>query len=454
AHPVEKPMTLASFAPRQLTRCWLLVTLCCSACASAPDQKSSPDAGLPTTGAGAGTSAQVGSDASAVGSGATHSSGGHDAGSSDAADAGALGDAALPGDAALTTDASLDASVLPAPLTPFATHGAAITAPDGTWTWVDFPDAFCRDGSTAGIAVSLKPSSDKLMIFLQGGGACFDGLTCAANPANANGQKAELTAGIFSRGNAANPLRDWNYVFVPYCTGDVHAGTNPSGMVPGVFGTQKFVGYLNMQAYLQRIVPSFPNVHEVLLTGISAGGFGAAANAVLVQRAFPNIRVKLIDDSGPPLAAPYLPACLQQKWRDLWGLEKSMLADCGAGCPNHDAFVEDYAHAMIKIFDDRPSGLIESAQDGTISGFFGAGQNSCTGVALLTPIPGATFQQGVLEFRDSVKSYPNFATYYPPGTQHTWLADSSFYTGNVNGMTLVSWVTSIVHGQAASNVGP
>jgi hypothetical protein len=52
----------------------------------------------------------------------------------------------------------------------------------------------------------------------------------------------------------------------------------------------------------------------------------------------------------------------------------------------------------------------DSAQDGTISGFFGAGQNSCTGIAPLTPIPGATFQQSVLEFRDSVKSYPNFAT--------------------------------------------
>src|SRR6185312_8681365 len=72
-------------------------------------------------------------------------------------------------------------------LPPFVATGTAITAPEGTWTWVPFPDTSCRDGSSAGIAVSLKSASSKLVIFVQGGGACFDAVTCAVNPANTGG---------------------------------------------------------------------------------------------------------------------------------------------------------------------------------------------------------------------------------------------------------------------------
>ncbi len=52
---------------------------------------------------------------------------------------------------------------------------------------------------------------------------------------------------------------------------------------------------------------------KVLLTGISAGGFGAAANYPQVARAFAPVPVYDLDDSGPPGAEdPYLPKCLQQ----------------------------------------------------------------------------------------------------------------------------------------------
>ena len=62
---------------------------------------------------------------------------------------------------------------------------------------------------------------------------------------------------MFNRGNARNPVKDWNFVYVPYCTGDVHLGTKDNGMVEGVDGAQHFVGRLNMKAFLNRIVPTF-----------------------------------------------------------------------------------------------------------------------------------------------------------------------------------------------------
>ena len=117
--------------------------------------------------------------------------------------------------------------------------------------------------------------------------------------------------GILDRTNPANPVKDWNFVFVPYCTGDVHGGNNPTGTVAGVAGTQQFVGYASMGLYVARLVPTFPATTRVLLTGVSAGGFGSVAAYGPVSRAFASAHVDMIDDSGPPISDPYFAGCLQ-----------------------------------------------------------------------------------------------------------------------------------------------
>jgi hypothetical protein len=334
-----------------------------------------------------------------------------------------------------------------------------ITATDGAWTWVAFPDTTCRDGSTSGLAVSLKSASTKVMIYLEGGGACFDATTCAANPVNSSGQQGQQTAGLFDRTNAMNPVKDWNFVYIPYCTGDIHAGTNANGMVPSVTGTQKFLGRRNMEAYFNRLVPTFKSATQVLFTGVSAGGFGAAANGILAQRAFSWVKINLIDDSGPPMSNMYVPTCMQDTWRTLWGLDGSLLQDCGAACPNHMDYVLDFAKYQSTLFGDRMAGLIESSTDSIITNFYGIGYNNgakdCKGTFLLTPIPGATFTMGLAEFRSFIQPIaPNFGTYYPNSSQHTWLGGASLYTQTTGGVAMIDWVTKIVNNVSTSHVGP
>src|SRR5438270_13395269 len=55
-----------------------------------------------------------------------------------------------------------------------------ITAPAGTWTWVDFPDSSCDDGSPTGIGVNRSDAGTNLVVYLEGGGACWDSNTCFA----------------------------------------------------------------------------------------------------------------------------------------------------------------------------------------------------------------------------------------------------------------------------------
>ncbi len=337
-------------------------------------------------------------------------------------------------------------------------EGQKIELKEGEWVWTDFADAFCRDGTNATIAIKQRAASKNLMIFLEGGGACYDSLTCAANPASAIREFLSRD-GLLNESEPRNPVKDWNVVYVPYCTGDSHAGTNPEGVVDGVAGPQKFMGYSNMTVFLKAIVPLFPDLEKVLLTGISAGGFGASANTVQVMNAFPStVKGMLIDDSGPAMSSKYLAPCLQEKWRNLWGLDNSMLKDCGADCPNPNDFVLDFSKHLAKTYGDRKSGIIEATEDLVIRGFFGVGQDNCTNRFLLDPpLPGPLFTEGLLDFREQMKEYPNFFTYYPSGSvsnQHTWLSSPSLYTYSVGGVALIDWVTAIINDMPTTNAGP
>src|SRR5688572_10911846 len=49
---------------------------------------------------------------------------------------------------------------------------------DRQWSWIAFPDARCRDGSTTGLALNTSTASPNVLVFLDQGGACFNTATC------------------------------------------------------------------------------------------------------------------------------------------------------------------------------------------------------------------------------------------------------------------------------------
>ncbi len=70
--------------------------------------------------------------------------------------------------------------------TPDAGPATPITAAAGKWTWVDFPDSACDDGTPTGIGVNPGTSSN-LIVFLNGGGACWNAQDCLVNNTSAHG---------------------------------------------------------------------------------------------------------------------------------------------------------------------------------------------------------------------------------------------------------------------------
>jgi hypothetical protein len=324
------------------------------------------------------------------------------------------------------------------------------TVGEGQWGWIDFPDTRCRDGSSTGLALNLSTASPNVMVFLDQGGACFNADTCAFN-LSAYGADSFVpqVQGIFNRDDPDNPVRTWSFVFIPYCSGDVHAGNRPDGFVDGGGGEQ-FLGYSNLDAFLSRVVPTFASARQVLFAGSSAGGFGVLLNSDHVARWFAPIPVTVLSDSGPPMPSSVATPCLEQSWHDLWGFGQGVIPDCGLDCPSASDYMIDFVLHFGWRYPSYRGGLISSSQDATISLFLGFGQNGCTG----GPVAPADYQAGLLAFRGQVQVQGTpFGTYYIPSTQHIWLMSDSGFSTSVNGVPLKQWLGDLLGG-TVSHVGP
>lgn len=243
------------------------------------------------------------------------------------------------------------------------------------WTWVDVPESRCADGSPTGFGVNLAPSSDTVVLFLQGGGACWDGITCLGpvptsfyvttgyNRLAFDTDVARAAMLPMRRADPSNPFRGMHLVYVPYCTGDVHAGDRVNRYsFLGRTAEMHHVGYRNIGYFLPRITATFPRARRVIVMGDSAGGFGAALNMDRVQRAFPDARVDVLDDSGPPVQPD---AARWRAWREAWNMQFP------AGCVGCEAGITAVVQTLQTRYRDHRFGLISYTHDSIISTFMG-----------------------------------------------------------------------------------
>ncbi len=221
---------------------------------------------------------------------------------------------------------------LPGPLAPLPASArqaaAGLAAPLETWTYVDVPESRCANGTSTGFAVNVSQRSSRVLLFLEGGGACWDYYTCAVKKSARHLEDtvgaaqvladAQQVAFVFDRHNPANPFADATFVYVPYCTGDAHAGNNLAHYSRnGGMASIEHRGAANLDAFLSRVVPAFPSPQRVWLMGVSAGGHGAMLNWQRVQDAFGSqTRVDVFSDSGTPIdLEPTRYAAMRAAWK-------------------------------------------------------------------------------------------------------------------------------------------
>ncbi len=334
---------------------------------------------------------------------------------------------------------------------PSAVTSGPIDAPAGIWTWVAFPDAVCADGSATGIGVNLGAPGSRPLIYLEGGGACWSEQTCytlmtATNfatgygPQNFAADIADVTeiaapGGFFDRTAADNPFKDWSYVYVPYCTGDVHAG---DAVVQYGSHTAHHVGYTNLAAYLARLVPTFAGADRIVLAGSSAGGYGALLNWGQTQAAFGSARVDMIDDSGT-LMPPDIVALGngdEAAEKASWNLAGAALPAGCTTCADDLSAVYGY---YAQTFADHRAALLSYTQDSVIPIFYG--------------ITTAQFTTGLDEvIASQIAPAANFKSFQDDAAGHVlWFAP----TLASSGVTVKQFVTQMVTDDATwANVAP
>ena len=126
----------------------------------------------------------------------------------------------------------------------------ATTATAGERGWeqvVPGGDCQCSDGSEFSFWVR-EANPKKVVVYLQGGGACWSAKTCAPggdlyDTSIGSDDAPTGQGGIFDFADKRNPFADYSVVYVPYCTGDVHIGNATTEYAPGL--TVHHKGYVN-----------------------------------------------------------------------------------------------------------------------------------------------------------------------------------------------------------------
>lgn len=320
----------------------------------------------------------------------------------------------------------------------------------GEWVWLPRDDTQCRDGSTTGIGVRLLPDATAVMIYLQGGGACYDAESCAQNTNTPIAGKsfsrddfADWVAtlgdqGVFNTTNPANPVARWNHVYVPYCTGDLHGGTITQGVVPGVAGPQRFVGYRNLENILKVVAPYFRNAEDVALIGASAGGAGVLINYPQVVEAFGGRSVAALIDSAPVIPESAIKtSCFQRKLIDTFGL--ALPARCPeCANPKKGGLLNMYGY-LSRMY---PRGRFAFASaDADLAGviLYDKESRDCGGSGVNI----FNYRISLYTLRDKYIGH-EWATFLPGGIQHTMTqSDSLFIDRKYQGVSAAEWLGRI-----------
>jgi len=321
-----------------------------------------------------------------------------------------------------------------------------VSADAGVWTWFDEPGTSCNDGTETGFAINPSPTgSNDTLVFFMGGGACWDQLTCYVINSAVKGPfqapqfevgKVALT-GVFDRDDGDNAFADWNFAFIPYCTGDLHGGQRlVTYGQPPFSATWNFAGATNSRLILDRLAATFFQPTRLVISGTSAGGYGASLNYERARKAFRPDVSYLLMDSSPFLIGNAINPNLRSAWFSQWDLQPILDE---VGCTDCAADLSRLYSRLSTLHPDDRMGLVSSLQDGVISTYF----------TMLGPV----FELELRRLAMNVyANNSNWRWFLFPGTTHTTVATPGLYSSG--GTSLKTWFSQMVSAGAWQSHAP
>jgi hypothetical protein len=340
------------------------------------------------------------------------------------------------GDApAVSSDSTAGADTTAASVAdPSSTQAPTTTGVPERWARITAPaDCMCGDGSGFSFFVH-RGDPTKVVFYLESGGACFDLTTCGPDSDTFKrgiGDEREGSKGIFDFENPANPFKDWSVLYVPYCTGDFHLGNTTTDYGNGVVIQHK--GYVNGSTALTAMRDLFPALEQLVVAGQSAGAVPTPLYAGMARDLFGKASIKVLaDGSGAYPDVPAINANLGAAWGTMnaipaWPENEGMSPEKWS-LPG--LFIQAHAHAPDILFARH-----DFAYDKEQKSFA-----SLMGFPVDQLVDLLDQNEAQIE-----ASGMNLFSYISPGETHTIIGSAEFYTQEVNGITLLQWVTDLVN---------
>jgi Pectinacetylesterase len=300
-------------------------------------------------------------------------------------------------------------------------------------------DTACSDGSAYSYFVHPGDRAH-LLIYFQGGGACWSGQTCDPRSPlyrpNLSAVDPATEQGIFDFANAENPLRTYFVVFVPYCTGDVHLGNRAAKYLPDKPEIHH-QGFNNAMSALRWTFANVASPQSILVAGGSAGAMASPFYAGRIADHYKAARLVQLGDSAGGIGGPAIPGMF-----DSWGTAE--VAASFAPYRGIDLKTADLATLYLR------EGLANKSI--TFAQFNHTEDNvqefGLQMFGIKSPLS-EVLEKNYAQIRSQI---PRFHTFTAPGTLHVILNRPEFYTVNVGGRRLRDWVAELAGGKAPADV--
>lgn len=312
-------------------------------------------------------------------------------------------------------------------------------------------DCECADGSEFAFW-QRRAEQTKVVLYLDGGGICFDATTCAsANTGSTDeptgpdydptieGEDPGREGGMFDFTRSDNPFRDFSFIYLPLCTADAHLGDATHDYSTKVSVSHN--GFVNGTAGLDYLAKHYPNAAQVVVVGHTAGSIAAPVYAGLVADRLPDAQVTVLgSQSGAFPDDPDTNASVLGKWGAYdtmpnWEVNEGLTpGDWGpaqfwiqAGRHDPDLVMARFDYA----YDAHAAESIE----------YLTGQATPDLLALIDGNEAAIEEAGVVQH-----------SYTAPGNGHGILEFPAFYELKVDGVSLADWVAALLAGRPLDDV--
>ncbi|MEW6272502.1 MAG: pectin acetylesterase-family hydrolase [Thermodesulfobacteriota bacterium] len=303
------------------------------------------------------------------------------------------------------------------------------TEQNGEWTEYYFDpaqeQAVCLMGDEFQVNVR-HGSSDDVLLYLQGGGACWDYVTCYVLGTASTRANSAILAGSLDVTNPQSPFRDYDIVYVPYCDGSVFTGD----ATVDYDGNRTFHhGLWNLSVAVDAVKREFPEPSRIVVAGSSAGGYGTFAGYGATRVAFPDTEIVVFNDSGPGVQNVDATEDVRNRVAN-WNFTSRIPESC-TDCDPQYTYLLDWAFqrdSKLRV------SMYSYLQDGVISFFI--------------DLDGPAYESLLRAVTDDVhaRNPERFQRFFKTGSAHTVLQSPEFYTQTIDGVTVRDWTQAFLDG--------